>query len=296
MFDHPVTRSQISAIDAALSESLAHHAGGTPEGLALLARAMGYSLTNGGKRLRPLLTLKVAAMFDCSAEKAMPAALAGEFIHAYSLVHDDLPAMDDSDLRRGQPSVHKAFDEATAILAGDALQTAAFAILADAPLPQGARLDLVRELSHASGALGMAGGQMLDILAEQERPGNTDITLLQSLKTGALIRYACLAGGIAAGAGEGDLGRIGTYAEKIGLTFQITDDILDATAHPDDLGKPAGQDAERGKETFVVLLGIGGAREKARCLTEEAVAALTPFGEKAADLESLARFIIEREM
>ncbi|MGV6800378.1 MAG: polyprenyl synthetase family protein [bacterium] len=265
-------------------------------GLSRLHQAMRYSLLLEGKRLRPILTIETAALFDVSADQAMPAAISSEFIHAYSLVHDDLPAMDDSDMRRGQPSNHKAFDEATAILVGDALQTEAFALLSHSAYPPDIKCQLVKELAHASGLLGMAGGQMMDLLAERGEGADTDIAFMQSLKTGALIRFACRAGAYIGKASEAQLNAVTAYAEHIGLAFQIIDDVLDVTATASDLGKPTRQDAGKGKDTFVDLLGLEGAKQKSKDLVEAAINDLAVFGEKSSRLAAIAQFIQQRNM
>ncbi len=260
-----------------------------------VTEAMRYAALGQGKRLRPFLVVESAALFGVPRERSLRAGAALECVHCYSLVHDDLPAMDDDDLRRGKPTAHKAFDEATAILAGDALLTYAFEILSDEdthPDPQ-VRLKLVSGLARAAGVAGMVGGQMLDIEAET-RVGSelSEITLIQSLKTGALFRYACEAG---ATLGEADPAPLIRYAEKIGLAFQIADDILDVESTPEALGKATQKDKEMGKATFVDLLGLNEAKARAAALMEEAIASLSVYGEKAAILDEAARFIVSRQ-
>ena len=259
-----------------------------------LVEAMRYAALGQGKRLRPFLVVQSAALFDVPRPQALRVGAALECVHCYSLVHDDLPAMDDDDLRRGKPTAHKAYDEATAILAGDALLTIAFEILSDAathPDPD-VRLRLISGLAKAAGAAGMAGGQMLDIEAEKRVTSSlADITRIQSLKTGALFRFACEAGAIL---GQADPAPLRRYAEKIGLAFQIADDILDVESTPQALGKATQKDKTKGKATFVDLLGLEGAKARAAALTDEAVAALRVYGDRAAILGEAARFMVAR--
>ncbi|WP_395663528.1 polyprenyl synthetase family protein [Aestuariivirga sp.] len=256
--------------------------------------AMRYAALGQGKRLRPFLVVESAALFAVPRQQALRTGAALECVHCYSLVHDDLPAMDDDDLRRGKPTAHKAFDEATAILAGDALLTYAFDILSGPethPDP-GVRLKLVASLAKAAGVAGMVGGQALDIEAETRTgAGLSDIVLIQSLKTGALFRHACEAGAILGGADPAPLLR---YAEKIGLAFQIADDILDVESTPDALGKATQKDKGMGKATFVDLLGMTEAKARAAALVDEATASLAVYGDRAAVLNEAARFIVER--
>jgi len=251
--------------------------------------------TRGGKRLRGFLVLEGARMLGVDPARAVGAAAAVEALHAYSLVHDDLPAMDDDALRRGQPTVHVKWDEATAILAGDALQTLAFELLCDPALGSAeVRIALVAGLARASGAEGMVLGQALDIAAETAAVPLTldQITALQAGKTGALIRWAGTAGAVIAGADPGPLER---YATALGLAFQIADDILDVTGDAGKAGKKLRKDAAAGKATFVSLLGLEGARARARDLVAEAEAALAAYGERATNLIAAARFIITRD-
>jgi len=256
--------------------------------------AMRYATLGPGKRLRPFLVVESAALFDVPRGHALRAGAALECVHCYSLVHDDLPAMDDDDLRRGRPTVHRAFDEATAILAGDALLTHAFEILADAAThPDPAiRLKLIAGLAKAAGMAGMVGGQMLDIEAESLVDSKiSDIIRIQSLKTGALFRFACEAGAIL---GDADPAPLRQYADNIGLAFQIADDILDVESSPEALGKATQKDKGKGKATFVDLLGLDGARKKAGALAAEAIAALEPYGRRAGTLCEAARFMVLR--
>lgn len=256
--------------------------------------AMRYAL-RGGKRLRGFLVLESAALHGISRAAALPAAAAVEALHAYSLVHDDLPCMDDDDLRRGQPTVHVRWDEATAVLAGDALQTLAFALCCDPALgPAERRVELVAALALASGAEGMVLGQALDIAAETAARPLTleEITALQAGKTGALIGFAAEAGAILAGA---DRGPLRAYAEAFGLAFQIADDILDVEGDPEAAGKRLGKDAGAGKATFVSLLGLAGAKARAKELATRAELALEPYGAAAQTLRDAARFAIARQ-
>ena len=273
--------------DAALRDALAGRAD------VPVVHAMRYALT-GGKRLRAFLVLEGARLHGAAAEAARPVAAAVEALHAYSLVHDDLPCMDDDDLRRGQPTVHVKWDEATAVLAGDALQTLAFGLIAGAEAPAEARIALVAALARASGAEGMVLGQAQDIAAETAPAPLTlaEITALQANKTGALIRFSAEAGAILAGA---DPAPMTAYASALGLAFQIADDILDVTGSAETAGKRVGKDAAAGKATFVSLLGLEGARARAAALVAEAEAALSPFGPAADGLRAAARFTIRRE-
>lgn len=259
-----------------------------------VVQAMRYAVA-GGKRLRGFLVLETAALHGIAPEAAIDAAAAVECLHAFSLVHDDLPAMDDDDLRRGQPTVHVRWSEATAILAGDALQSLAFQLLGDEAIgDDGARVRLLRAFAHAVGAAGMVWGQALDIAAETAaEPLDLDaITRLQGGKTGALIRFAATAGPLIAGADPAALDR---YADALGLAFQIADDILDVTGDEAMTGKRVGKDDDAGKATFVSLLGLEGARAHARDLSNAADTALAPYGDAAGNLRSLARFVIERD-
>ena len=259
-----------------------------------VCEAMRYA-TQGGKRLRALLVLESAALHGISREAAMPAALAVEALHAYSLIHDDLPCMDDDDLRRGLPTVHMQWDEATAVLAGDALQALAFELCADARLGDAdRRVALVAALAQAAGARGMVHGQALDIAAETARHPLTldQITELQAAKTGALIGFSAEAGAILAGADPAPLRR---YAKALGLAFQIADDILDVEGDAEKAGKRVGKDAAAGKATFVSLLGMAAAKARADELVEAAITALSHYGPEADNLRQAARFVIARE-
>ncbi len=267
-----------------------------------LMAAMRHSALGGGKRLRPFLVVETAALFGATREQALMTGCALELLHCYSLVHDDLPAMDNDDLRRGQPTVHKQFDEATAILAGDALLTLAFDILARPDVHPDAkvRIALVAALARAGGVGGMAGGQMYDLAAEgrfakKRTLGESEIVTLQAMKTGALIRFACRAGAILGKADAAALVAIERYGAAIGQAFQIADDLLDVEGDAATLGKAAGKDAAAGKATLVAVLGIDGARAKLDALIAEADEALAPFAAQADTLRATARFIAERE-
>lgn len=259
-----------------------------------VTQAMRYAV-RGGKRLRGFLVLEGARMLGVPEGQVVSAAAAIEALHAYSLVHDDLPCMDDDDLRRGQPTVHRKWDEATAVLAGDALQTLAFELLCDQALGSSeVRMELVSGLARASGIDGMVLGQALDIAAETAGRSLTldEITALQAGKTGALIGFAAEAGAVIAGAERAPLRR---YAASLGLAFQIADDILDVTGDEAKTGKRLHKDAEAGKATFVSLLGLDGARARAAELVAEAEAALAGYGNAAANLIAAARFVIARD-
>jgi len=264
---------------------------------AALYDAMRHAAIGGGKRLRPLLVRAACDLFNISPDSALRAGLAVECIHVYSLVHDDLPAMDDDDMRRGKPTVHKAFDEAAAILAGDCLQSFAFGILADEqthPDPF-VRVELVKALALASGAAGMAGGQAMDLAAENSRFDLATVTRLQSLKTGALIGFCVDAAAIMARIPpEGRTGLHG-YARDIGLAFQIADDLIDVEGDAAAAGKALGKDAAAGKETFVSLLGAERAREQALLLVDQAKAHLHGFDARADLLRAIADYIVERD-
>ena len=262
-----------------------------------LIAAMRYAALGGGKRLRPFLLVECAALFDGDRQGALRVGAALECIHCYSLAHDDLPAMDDDDLRRGKPTLHIAFDEATAILAGDALLTLAFEIVADpATHPDPAiRSELVLTLARASGLAGMVGGQMLDLQAETAKEHTLDgVRVLQAMKTGALLAYAAEAGAILAGARAPQRRALLGYGHAIGAAFQIADDLLDLEGSPEETGKATGKDAAAGKATLVAMLGAEAARERLAALVREADHALGEFGTRAETLRKAARFIAER--
>jgi farnesyl diphosphate synthase len=283
-------------VDAAIATHLDALGARTPENARLLA-AMRHAALLGGKRMRPLLVYATGQMLGASDDALDAPAVAVECIHAYSLIHDDLPAMDDDALRRGQPTVHVAFDEATAILAGDALQTLAFQTLSDASLPAEVRIALIQELALASGAAGMCGGQALDI----EATGlGGDIALahllrLHALKTGALLRAAVRFGAIVANADADARTALDRYAEALGLAFQIRDDLLDIEADSATLGKTAGKDLAQNKATFPALLGVDGSRAKLAELADTMQAAIAGFGTRNTRLASLAKRVVERD-
>ena len=269
----------------------------TGDGRDGLFQAMRHAAIGGGKRLRPLLTMATARLFAIDERRALRVAAAIEGIHVYSLIHDDLPAMDDDDLRRGKPTVHKAFDEATAILAGDSFHALAFEIIADPETAEDpfVRSDLVLELARAAGPNGMAGGQMMDLAAEKQPLDISAITRLQQLKTGALIEYAVEAPCIMARLAPEARTPYRGYARNIGLAFQITDDLIDHEGDEEAAGKRIGKDAEAGKATFVSLLGPDRARQQAEFLVDQAIEHLGDHGEEADLLRALARFAIERD-
>jgi farnesyl diphosphate synthase len=263
---------------------------------ARLAEAMRYAALGGGKRMRAFLVMEGGGLFAVSETCAARVAASVEMLHAYSLVHDDLPAMDDDDLRRGKPSTHKAFDEATAILAGDALQTRAFEVLAEPDThsdPQ-ARCELVAALGAASGARGMAGGQMIDMLAEGQTLDGPAVTRLQTLKTGRLIQYSAEAGAILGRASTPQRHLLAAYGRDLGAAFQIADDLLDAEGSTEETGTTAGKDAAAGKATMVAVLGVERARSQAELLARQAAAHLEGFGERAKLLQMLASFVVTR--
>ncbi|MBT3767479.1 MAG: polyprenyl synthetase family protein [Rhodospirillaceae bacterium] len=261
-----------------------------------LMDAVRYSTLGGGKRIRPFLVVSGAALFSVDERCALRAGAAIEMIHCYSLIHDDLPAMDDDDLRRGQPTCHKKFDEATAILAGDALLTKAFEILGEPEThaDPAVRAELVVSLARASGDAGMVGGQMLDLMAEERELDIPEITRLQRLKTGALISFSCEAGGILGKAPEPQRHALKAYAHDLGLAFQIADDLLDVEGTAEEVGKATGKDEAAGKATFVSLLGVERARDQANMLADQASQHLDIFGEKADCLKQLAQFVVKR--
>ena len=278
--------------DAALERLLA-----VPPGLeARVYEAMRYSALAPGKRMRPFFVLASANLFGVARRCALQVSAAIEMVHAYSMVHDDLPAMDDSDLRRGRPTCHKQFDDATAVLAGDGLLTSAFAVLTD-PDTHGdpaVRCELVATLASAAGPAGMVGGQMIDLIAERQKLDIGAITRLQRMKTGALIAFSCEAGAILAKAPGEVRMALRAYAHDLGLAFQIADDLLDVEGSAAETGKPVGADAAAGKATFVSILGVERARAQAEHLVRQAAAHLDLFEQRAELLREAARFVIAR--
>lgn len=279
------------AVETALARYIATKSAHIPA-LTRLGEAVSHAAMGGGKRLRPFLVTECAHLCGSTVEAALPAACAIEMVHCYSLVHDDLPAMDDSDLRRGQPSVHRAFDEAIAILAGDALLTDAFSVLADAGYPAETCAELVGCLAHAAGSEGMVGGQMMDLYPENV--SEDEIVAIQRRKTGALIMAATQMGAIVADATPAQQVALRDYASALGLAFQIVDDVLDVTQTEEQLGKPVGADDDAGKSTFVSLLGLEGARQRIAILTEQADTALEIFGEAGDTMRLLAQGLSAR--
>lgn len=280
------------AIDGALERILPSSEGHE----AQLFEAMRYASLAGGKRLRPFLVLASGSLFDVPTERSTRVACALECVHTYSLVHDDLPCMDDDDLRRGKPTTHKKFDEATAMLAGDALLTYAFEIISDPethhdPL---VRAELVHALAKESGGHGMAGGQMIDLLAADHEMDIGEVTRLQQMKTGALIRFAVEAGAIMGRATRDQSHALQNYAHDLGLAFQIVDDLLDVEGSEEEMGKAVGKDADGGKATFVSLLGIERARTQADMLASQAVVHLDIFDDRAELLRLLPQFVVNR--
>lgn len=261
-----------------------------------LRAAMRYSLFNGGKRVRPILAYAAALAIDPNINLNLidPIAAALECLHSYSLVHDDLPAMDDDNLRRGKPTCHIAFTEATAILAGDGLQTLAFDLLTQSDLPSQIQIQLIRQLTRGSGVEGMVLGQAIDLAAVDHQLNLAQLETMHRYKTGALIRASVAMGAICAGAKENQLAALDDYAGAIGLAFQVQDDILDVTSDTATLGKQQGADIARNKPTYVSLLGLDAAKTKAAELHRQAINALTGFGESAAPLRQLASYIVER--
>lgn len=283
-----LTQLYATRVDAALDKFLTATAGPSE----LLQEALQYSLLNGGKRLRPLLVYATGQALGANLNHCDRPAMAVELIHAYSLVHDDLPAMDDDDLRRGRPTCHKAFDEATAILAGDALQTLAFEVLADEQQP--AALAMVKTLAQASGTQGMVAGQMLDLQGEGKQLSLEELQRLHSHKTGALIRAAVRMGALAAGANANVLNTLDAYATALGLAFQVQDDLLDIQGDEAMLGKKTGADALLNKATYPSLLGVEGAEQRAQELAKQACDRLNNLSGEWGSLVALANWSINR--
>ncbi|UJW84052.1 polyprenyl synthetase family protein [Devosia sp. SL43] len=299
MYDFPADLADCAnavetALDSRLDAARLSGPGPAPE---RLVSAMRHGSLAGGKRLRPLLVRQAAAIFTVPPTASLTAGLAVEMVHCYSLVHDDLPAMDDDDIRRGRPTVHKAYDDATAILAGDALLTHAFGLLADpACHPDPAvRIALVAELVSGSGGGGMVGGQMRDIEGEAAGLSGDEISTMQAMKTGALIRASVRMGAILGGADARALAVLTAYAEAAGRAFQLADDILDVTASAETMGKATGKDADRGKQTLVATLGLDGAKARLNQTVNDALGCLRTFGPKADGLRATARYFASRE-
>ncbi len=289
---HAALRRDAAAIEATLDRLLP-----VPDAAERRVwEAMRYAVLNGGKRLRGFLVLRVAALFGAAPAAALRVAAAVEMLHAYSLVHDDLPAMDDDDLRRGKPSCHRAFDEATAILAGDALQTRAFEILAEPATSEDARLRcaLVLALARASGAAGMVGGQMADMEGEGRRLSEAEVLHMQALKTGRLLQFSAEAGAILGDADAAQQGAIRVFGRELGAAFQVADDLLDMLATTEELGKSAGKDEAAGKATLVALLGVPEATRRAQGLAVAARQALDMFGPSADVLRALTHYVVSR--
>jgi farnesyl diphosphate synthase len=284
-------------VESAMLTLLRETGGDASEEKNQLTKAMRHGCLNGGKRMRPFMVMESAAIFGVNPDCALRVAAAIEFVHSYSLVHDDLPAMDNADLRRGKPTVHKVYDDATAILAGDGLLTYAFEILSEPEThedPQ-VRCNLIKALATSAGPAGMVGGQMLDLLAEKTPITEAaEITRLQRLKTGELIAFSCQAGAILGRASPPQRTALHAYAHDLGLAFQIVDDLLDAHGTAEETGKPVGQDNKAGKATFVSILGPERAREQADMLARQAAEHLNIFEDRAATLQALARFVVER--
>jgi farnesyl diphosphate synthase len=293
-----VSIADASAMTVELTDEVLSRLLAPPPGMeARVYEAMRYSALSPGKRLRPLLVVAGSRLFGVARRSALQAAAAIEMVHAYSLIHDDLPAMDNSDLRRGRPTCHKEFDDATAVLAGDGLLTMAFEVLSqpDTHGDPAVRCELISALAVAAGGAGMVGGQMIDLLAERMPDlGIGAITRLQRMKTGALIAFSCEAGAILAKAPAEPRTALRGYAHDLGLAFQIADDLLDVEGSAEETGKPVGADAAAGKATFVSILGVERARAQAGLLVDQAVAHLDLFGQRAELLRQVARFVVNR--
>lgn len=284
-----ILNNDISIIENRLIQLLPRCANGQDE----VVEAMRYSISNGGKRLRPVLCLEFAKACGADRYDALDFACAVEFVHTYSLIHDDLPCMDNDDMRRGKPSCHKQFGEAVALLAGDALLTQAFQIISGSSLDDSKIASACALLAQNSGVSGMVGGQVIDLKYESQTPDMKQILAVHRLKTGALIAAACLLGCIAAGADENKIAAASAYAYNLGVAFQIKDDILDVTASTDELGKPAGSDAQNNKTTYVTLRGVENAQNDVEKLTESAVARLDEF-ENTEFLKTLSYYLVNR--
>ena len=293
--DFSVFKNRLSGAQLKTEQALSHWLPKPSGHQAVIMDAMRYAALGGGKRIRPFLLTETAKLFGVDDESVWGAASALECVHVYSLIHDDLPCMDDDDLRRGKPTVHIAYDEAIAVLAGDGLLTQAFEILGSLDVSAEARVMLIQGLAKAAGTQGMIGGQVIDIKADETTRNQALISELQNLKTGALIRYAVEAGTILGGASSEQTENLLAYADDLGLIFQITDDILDVEGDATRLGKAVQKDENLGKATFVSILGLEGAREKARNLSTRAKGRLEPFGQKAQILVDTVDYILVRD-
>ncbi len=294
----PVLEQGREAADAALEQLLPP----VTQHPTSIHRAMRHSVFAGGKRLRPILCMEAGRMIRAASLAGTPPAgiaqvgAALEMLHTYSLIHDDLPALDNDDLRRGRPTCHKAFGEAIAILAGDALQTQAYEVLAQIACPVEARVAIIREVAHATGTIdGMIGGQVVDLEAEHKKPDLATLEYIHRSKTAALITASVVSGGFYAGATDADIVRLRTYGQSIGLAFQIVDDVLDVTQTSEQLGKTAGKDTAAEKTTYPALFGIEESLRKAGALVDRACAELNEYGSAASTLKDLARFLVERK-
>ncbi len=285
---HPMAERRAAQVQAALERVL-------PAGDDVLAEAMRYAVLGGGKRIRPRLVYAAGSVAGAETRHLDQAAAAVELLHCYSLVHDDLPAMDDDDLRRGRPSVHVRFGEATAILAGDALQALAFEAVAHEDLPPTVAANWTRLLAKAAGFRGMVGGQMLDLAGEQRALAHSELEAMHRRKTGALLHAAVLMGAVGGNASAAEVEALSRFGAEIGLAFQIRDDVLDATAETTVLGKPQGSDARQGKSTYVSVFGLDAARTEAERRLRNAGDALATIGDRAEDLREIARFAVLRE-
>ncbi len=292
----PRLQSAMDEIQEVVNKTVARLLPETDLAESRLYDAMRYGVLAGGKRLRPFMVMQTAALFNVDPLRARRVAAAVEFLHCYSLVHDDLPAMDDSDKRRGKLTIHRKFDEATAILAGDALLTLAFEVMADRDTHADphVRIELVRKLGIATGGHGMVGGQMLDLIGEKEEFDLGTISRMQRMKTGNLFAFSCEAGAILGKASDQHKRALCSYAYDLGLAFQVTDDILDVEADPADTGKPANQDEKAGKSTFVSTMGKEQAKARAEMLVHQAIRHLHVFDGRAEMLKELAMYVLER--
>jgi len=294
---NPELRRYLADRRAAVEEALDQYSA-CPDSPPRLVEAMRYSLLAGGKRLRPILVIASAELFGLSAGDVMPTACALEMIHTYSLIHDDLPCMDDDDLRRGRPTSHKVFGEAMAVLAGDALLTRAFGVMAEQGRVErvgpARAVRAVAELAEAAGAAGMVGGQVEDLEWEGRQADEAQLRRIHSLKTGALFRAAVRLGGVLAGAGDAEVARLDAYASEFGLAFQIWDDVLDVVGDAALTGKGVGRDAKQHKSTYVTLYGLDGAQRRAREAVQRALEAITPFGANGWVLQGLAEYVVDR--